>query len=523
MPTAARQRIVFRTEVFDANNAGPQRTVVHELGHTLGLYHEHARWQQNSVTDENKALCKPTTIPWRAVTPADPDSVMGYTSCDDINDISEPRLSAGDRQGLHYLYSVPRTGELHFDAGPTDDILWVDPINNSLSVWYGGSNGSNITFDSVGPFTPPGTMSRRVKPLAVKIDSEPMSHVLLHAPGGPLDDPDGGTPQNDMVLVPDPSIMPPFAASTYGKEQPERYAYPILGRFLDVATEEVWWLLPGADGDRSDLMWKFITSTESTVDNNSYDSSFSSDNYLRPLVGSWVAGGTPDGQVVWWREGGASGAREFRFMGQNLGMDGFTGDATGFTPCGITQSSEYTPLTGNFDGDSEWEIFWVSARTSTHVMWWNVEEIAEGSCGTADFSAFSFDTPTFFKPFIGRFNDDGTNDVFWYRGGHPLSPEDAEDAEPEQVWYFADNSSHDVEVLALAQDVNGDFSPYVGDFDGDGCEDVLWFAPHTEVSPLSRARCTAPPTPSEGFDDQPAQDHPQTSYPVGYARTRARR
>lgn len=62
-----------------------------------------------------------------------------------------------------------------------------------------------------------------------------------------------------------------------------------------------------------------------------------------------------------------------------------------------------------------------------------------------------------------------------------------------------------------------------GDFDGDGCEDVLWFAPHTDVSPLSRARCTAPPTPSEGFDDQPAQDHPQTSYPVGYARTRARR
>lgn len=212
---------------------------------------------------------------------------MGYTSCDDINDISEPRLSAGDRQGLHYLYSVPRTGELHFDAGPTDDILWVDPINNSLSVWYGGSDGSNITFDSVGPFTPPGTMSRRVKPLAVKIDSEPMSHVLLHAPGGPLDDPDGGTPQNDMVLVPDPSIMPPFAASSYGKEQPERYAYPILGRFLDVATEEVWWLLPGADGDRSDLMWKFITFTESTVDNNSYDSSFSSDNYLRP---SWEVG-----------------------------------------------------------------------------------------------------------------------------------------------------------------------------------------------------------------------------------------
>jgi len=205
-------------------------------------------------------------------------------------------------------------------------------------------------------------------------------------------------------------------------------------------------------------------------------------------------------------------------------MDGFTGDTTNFNPCGVAGASEYTPLIGNFDHDSEWEIFWVSARSSTHVMWWDVEEIAQnGGCNDQTRGTFTFSTPTFFKPFVGRFNDDGTNDIFWYRGGHILDPEEVGEAEPEQVWYFADDTSHVVETFLLPAAVDGDFSPYVGDFDGDGCEDILWFAPHEAHSPLWRARCTTPPDVSEGFDAQPAQTHPPMAYPVGYSRTRARR
>jgi len=325
-----------------------------------------------------------------------------------------------------------------------------------------------------------------------------------------------------MVLAPDPGSTPPLNLTDFGKEQPERYAFPVIGRFLGLATDEVWWLIPGADGVRSDVMWQFLPGSESTIDDDSYNSAFSSDNYRRPLVGSWVNGGVPDGQIVWWREQG--GADRFRFMAQNANMDGFTGDTTNFNPCGVAGASEYTPLIGNFDHDSEWEIFWVSARSSTHVMWWDVEEIAQnGGCNDQTRGTFTFSTPTFFKPFVGRFNDDGTNDIFWYRGGHILDPEEVGEAEPEQVWYFADDTSHVVETFLLPAAVDGDFSPYVGDFDGDGCEDILWFAPHEAHSPLWRARCTTPPDVSEGFDAQPAQTHPPMAYPVGYSRTRARR
>ncbi len=528
VPTEARRRIVFREKIMQTdNNAGPARTVVHELGHSLGLYHEQARWEQTSLTDSNEALCsvKPADAPWRAVMPPDPNSIMGYPDCDDLNDIPEPQLSASDRQGLHYLYSIPRTGELHFDPGPTDDILWVNPLSTNMVVWYGGADGDNILFEDVpftAPLPPASQISRRVKPIPVRIDSEPLSHILLYAPGNDADDPDGGVPQSDLVFAPDPGATPPFANTDYGKEQSERYAFPIVGRFLGTATDEVWWLLPGADGGRSDGMWKFIPTSESTVDDSSYDGSFSADNYRRPLVGSWLSGSTPDGQIVWWREPG--GSQRFRLMTQNINMDGFAGDTADFIPCGLSDGSEYTPLIGNFDIDSEWEIFWVSARGSTHVMWWNVEQIAKnGVCNAGTTSSFLFTTPTFFKPFVGRFNNDSTNDIFWYRGGHILSPEELEDAEPEQVWYFADDTSHDVEILPLSDAVEGDFSPYVGDFDGDGCEDILWFAPHTGHSPLSRARCTTPPALSEGFDAQDNQAHPQGFYPVGYTRTRARR
>lgn len=87
-----------------------------------------------------------------------------------------------------------------------------------------------------------------------------------------------------------------------------------------------------------------------------------------------------------------------------------------------------------------------------------------------------------------------------------------------------------------------DYSPLVGDYNGDGCDDILWFAPHTTYrvesldpdptageetatvvqgfSPLWRSVCNLDgkltPSSFAGFLDDRPQSVPIDSYPVGY-------
>jgi hypothetical protein len=43
--------------------------------------------------------------------------------------------------------------------------------------------------------------------------------------------------------------------------------------------------------------------------------------------------------------------------------------------------------------------------------------------------------------------------------------------DPSYIWYFDDTGGHEAESFVL----DGDWSPYVGDFDADGCHDIAWF------------------------------------------------
>ncbi|HLM74734.1 MAG TPA: M12 family metallopeptidase, partial [Polyangiaceae bacterium] len=309
-----RARVVFTTKALNPDQFdGAAQVVVHELGHTLGLYHEHARWEQDQTDPGNLGLCAPQSgLSWRALTPPDPSSIMGYgPPCDDSVANVAPRLSALDRQGLHYLYTLPRTGPLHFDDGATDDILWVQPGSNAMSVWFGGADGNGDISFTPQPFIAPldGTLvSRRVKPIPIRIADDPLSHILLYAPGDPADD--FGVVQEDNVLAPEPGDALPFSVSDYVREQQERYAFPIVGRFLGAANDEVWWVLPGPDGVRTDAMWAFNPMTQTIEESQAYDASFSADNYRRLLTGIFAPGvgsGLPDSQVVSWREEGAAG------------------------------------------------------------------------------------------------------------------------------------------------------------------------------------------------------------------------
>lgn len=89
-----------------AFQSGPtlDRVVSHELGHILGLWHEHARFPHTDPT------CSGSSIEGgraRGVTDRDSDSVMGYPQCPGSDPVA-PHPSALDRTGVELLYNLPR-------------------------------------------------------------------------------------------------------------------------------------------------------------------------------------------------------------------------------------------------------------------------------------------------------------------------------------------------------------------------------------------------------------------------------
>jgi secreted trypsin-like serine protease len=77
-------------------------------------------------------------------------------------------------------------------------------------------------------------------------------------------------------------------------------------------------------------------------------------------------------------------------------------------------------------------------------------------------------------PVVGDFDGDGASDVVWYRPGPASDP----------IWWGGRNGF----VRGGDANVLGTFFPVVGDFDADGRDDVLWFAPGPTPDPLWRGR-----------------------------------
>jgi hypothetical protein len=96
-PSSTRSK---RELLIDATSLPPPRPLTltgvlrHELGHVLGLRHEHTRQQSNPCYEDSN---------WRAVTSYDVRSVMHYPQCAGVmgRDLS---LTARDRQGIGVLY-----------------------------------------------------------------------------------------------------------------------------------------------------------------------------------------------------------------------------------------------------------------------------------------------------------------------------------------------------------------------------------------------------------------------------------
>ena len=85
-----------------------------------------------------------------------------------------------------------------------------------------------------------------------------------------------------------------------------------------------------------------------------------------------------------------------------------------------------------------------------------------------------YDTRTFtvdetYTPLTGDFDGDGFDDIYWYGTG----------TNPDLVWYGNADVDNTDPFDTGTTTIGGTYSPAVGDFDGNGADDIFWYAPGT--------------------------------------------
>ncbi len=114
------------------------------------------------------------------------------------------------------------------------------------------------------------------------------------------------------------------------------------------------------------------------------------------------------------------------------------------------------PLSGRFSAASGADILFFGYDSyPDHIV-----HVAKAGTG-ATASARAITIGGRYTPFVGDFDGNGIDDVFWYNG-RPNA---------DFIWFFHPDGSY----TSRRTDVNGAFQPVVVDTDGNGVDDIIWY------------------------------------------------
>lgn len=141
------------------------------------------------------------------------------------------------------------------------------------------------------------------------------------------------------------------------------------------------------------------------------------------------------------------GSRQWTHQIGSAGIDLSTAVATDKTGLVYSVGSTNGTLPGSVELNSGFNDAFI----------WRLDTVAFGN-GPA------YTAPTRAKAVVGDFNGDGYDDIYWYVAGKGH----------DTLWY---GSAVGFVNYAHPQQVNGIYTPVVGDFNADGHVDILWYAP----------------------------------------------
>jgi hypothetical protein len=135
----------------------------------------------------------------------------------------------------------------------------------------------------------------------------------------------------------------------------------------------------------------------------------------------------------------------------------------------LTIGGTYTLVVGNFTGTKADDVLLYQPGPGADYLWVGGNSVGVGST-RAGFGQIALAIGGTYQPHVGDLDGDGFDDVVWYAPG-PAA---------DHVWFGRAAGFPASRPIT----VSGSYRPLIGDLDGSGSDDIVWFSPTSTAIPV---------------------------------------